>query len=84
MSPKKTPVGRPPQGAIWLDDEGRYEYTQEYSDIRERAYTTYRENSKIRARMAKELLQTARPHVFQKNRDTLDAFIRKSVHIIKK
>ena len=80
----KRPVGRPPRGAIWLDDEGRYEHTQEYFDIRERAYATHREKSKIRARTAKESLQTARPHVFQKNRDTLDGFIRKSVHIIKK
>ena len=39
-------VGRPPLGAIWLEDEGRYEYTQEYFEMRKQAIITHRENQK--------------------------------------
>ena len=42
----KRPVGRPPLGAIWLDDEGRYEYTQEDFDMRNQAIITHREINK--------------------------------------
>ena len=66
-------VGRPPLGAIWLEDEGRYEYTQEYFEMRKQAIITHREKSKIRARMTK--LQRHKPH------GTLDALIR--VRVIK-
>ena len=34
----KRPIGWPPIGAIWLKDEGRYEYTQQYFDLREQAH----------------------------------------------
>ena len=34
----KRPQGRPPIGAIWLEDEGRYEYTQKYFDHREQSF----------------------------------------------
>ena len=64
----KRPVGRPPLGAIWLEDEGRYEYTQEYFEMRKQAIITHREKSKIRARMKN--LQRRKSH------PTLDAFIR--------
>ena len=34
----KRPQGRPPIGAVWLEDEGRYEYTQAYYDNREQSF----------------------------------------------
>ena len=38
----KRPLGRPPIGAVWLEDEGRYEYTQEYFRLREQAFISTR------------------------------------------
>ena len=38
----KRPMGRPPIGAVWLEDEGRYEYTQEYFRHREQSFISTR------------------------------------------
>ena len=38
----KRPLGRPPIGAVWLEDEGRYEYTQEYFRRREQSFISTR------------------------------------------
>ena len=54
----KRPLGRPPIGAVWLEDEGRYEYTQEYFRHREQSFISTRlklkEQYKKRSHMLKD------------------------------
>ena len=53
----KRPLGRPPTGAVWLEDEGRYEYTQEYF--------RHREQSFIPNRLKLKEQYKTRPHIIK-------------------
>ena len=75
----KRPIGRPPVGAIWLEDEGRYEYTQKYFDLREQALISNRLKAKETQRQRSQMLKDSRPYIWNKSsvrkEDTLDFYI---------
>ena len=61
----KRPPGRRPHGATWLEDEGRYEYTQAYFDIREKALKQSRAKAYDNYKNKLEMLKIARPHLWK-------------------
>ena len=75
----KRPIGRPPIGAIWLEDEGRYEYTQKYFDLREQALISNRLKAKEKQKQRSQILKDSRPYIWDKKHvkkeDTLDHYI---------
>ena len=77
----KRPQGRPPTGAIWLEDEGIYEYTQEYLDFREQAFISNRIKLKEQNQQRAQILKDARPYLWKskniKIENTLDSFMKK-------
>ena len=77
----KRPRGRPPIGAIWLEDEGRYEYTQTYFDLREQAVISNRLKAKVKQRQRSQILKDSRPDIWNKKyvkkEDTLDHYIKR-------
>ena len=78
----KQPRGRRPVGAIWLEDEGRYEYTQQYFDLREQAFIENRLKAKEASRVRTQILKNARPQLWKNNKplkteDTLDVYLKK-------
>ena len=77
----KRPIGRPPIGAIWLEDEGRYEYTQTYFDLREQAVISNRLKAKVKQRQRSQILKDSRPDIWNKKyvkkEDTLDHYIKR-------
>ena len=80
-SKPRRPTGKPPRGAIDLENEGRYEYTEEYFDIRAQALITYRQKQKERTKRHRELLKEARPSLWEKNKTpkvigSLDVFMK--------
>ena len=74
----KRPMGRPPTGAAWLEDEGRYEYTQEYFRLREQAFISTRlkarEEYKRRSHIFKDTQRKLCKTI--KKEDTLEPFLR--------
>ena len=75
----KRPIGRPPAGAIWREDEGRYEYTQQYFDLREQALISNRLKAKEKQKQRSQILKDSRPDLWKtksvKREDTLDFYI---------
>jgi len=73
----KRPTGRPPIGAKFVEEEGRYEYTKEYYDIREQVLLKRRLTSRKQSKQRSQLLKNARPYLWEKNKAcTLDNFIK--------
>ena len=68
-------------GAIWLENEGRYEYTQAYYDNREQSFILNRIKLKEQNKQRAQLLKDARPHLWKsknvKIENTLDSFMKK-------
>ena len=63
---KKRPPGRRPKGAIWLEEEGRYEYGKEYYDAREQALKISRAKAYANQKEKLNMLKHARPHLWDK------------------
>ena len=61
----KRPQGRPPIGAIWLEDVGKYEYTQAYFEYREQAFISNRIKLKEQYKQRANILKTARPYLWK-------------------
>ena len=76
----KRPQGRPPIGAIWLEDECIYEYTQAYYGNREQSFIFNRTKLKQQNQQRAQLLKDARPHLWKskiiKIENTLDSFMK--------
>ena len=68
----KRPLGRPPIGAVWLEDEGRYEYTQEYFRLREQAF--------ISTRLKVKEEYKRRSHIFKDTQRNLWKQLKKKTH----
>ena len=62
----KRPIGRPPIGAIWREDEGRYEYTQKYFNLREQALISNRPKAKEKQKQRSQILKDSRPDLWNK------------------
>ena len=76
----KRPLGRPPIGAVWLEDEGRYEYTQEYFRHREQSFISTRLKLKEQYKKRPHILKVTQRNLwkFQKRRHTRAVFACKS------
>ena len=61
----KRPQGRPPIGAIWLEDEGIYEYTQAYYDNREQSFILNRIKFKEQYKQRAQILKDVRPDLWK-------------------
>ena len=74
----KRPLGRPPIGAVWLEDEGRYEYTQEYFRLREQAFISTRLKVKEEYKRRSQIFKDTQRKLCKtiKKEDTLVPFLR--------
>ena len=72
----KRPLGRPPIGAVWLEDEGRYEYTQEYFRLREQAFISTRLKVKEEYKRRSHIFKDTQRNLWKtiKKEDTLEPF----------
>ena len=74
----KRPLGRPPIGAVWLEDEGRYEYTQEYFRHREQSFISARLKLEDQYKKQSQVFKDAQRNLWKtiKKEDTLEPFLR--------
>ena len=72
----KRPLGRPPIGAVWLEDEGRYEYTQEYFRHREQSFISTRLKLKEQYKQRSQIFKDTQRSLWEpiKKEDTLEPF----------
>ena len=73
-------MGRPPIGAVWLEDEGSYECTQEYFEYREQSFISNRLKLKQQYKQRAQILKDTRPYLWKskviKKENTLEPFLR--------
>ena len=74
----KRPQGRPPIGAVWLELEGRYEYTQEYFRHREQSFISTRLKLKEQYKKRSHIFKDTQRNLWKtiKKEDTLVPFLR--------
>ena len=50
---------------MWLEDEGRYEYTQQYFDLREKAFIVNRFKMKEQQKQRLQILKDTHPNLWK-------------------